>query len=763
MVLNNLAMLYKAQGDYVSARPLYERARDIWKATLGEGHLDYAMVLNNLAMLYKEQGDYASARPLLERARDIKKAAVGETHPEYATALNNLAMLYEDQGDYGSARPLYERARDIWKAAVGEGHPDYATALNNLAELYQDQGDYASARPLLERARDIWKATLGEGHPDYAEVLNNLASLYQLQGDYGSARPLYERARDIWKAALGEGHPDYARALNNLASLCLARGAPGEAAGPLADALRITRANLDRYAAALSSRQQLALLEHYRGSLDSYLSALEPGPGSDPAAYAAVAAWKGSLLAGQRRLARLRRAAATGGEAAEALRQWESLTARLARLALEPPPTSADPDAWRRQLAETSREQQEAEVRLNRLGLGQAKEPPAPGAQELAARLPAGAALVDVLQYIHFYPPAAGRGPLRMELCLVAFVLRGGRSPSVVRVELGPVGPVEGLVKDWRKTLNRRHPTLPEQGEKDPAVALRRRLLDPIEPYLEGVDTLLVSPDGPLCRLPLAALPGRDPAKYLVEERAVQVVPVPALLAAAGPREGALNRPSLLAVGEVDYDAEPGRAEAGPAGPAPAAAGPGPAVGPTGSSPSPSTRGEVVAVADSFRGNFRDADQPLVLRKGEPTEEEFRRAAPGRRFLHLATHGYFADPAIPSALTGDRRGSPGGFGPAPVASTRSAVPRRPGGTPSCSRGSPWPGPIRQAPASRGLGRRHPDRTGGGPAGPDGCGAGGAIGLRDGAGRVGRRRRPAWAAARLPGGRGPVGDRQPVGG
>ena len=337
-VLNNLAAVYEAKGNYASARPLYERVRDILKAALGDTHPDYAAALNNLASLYRDQGDYATARPLLERARDILKAALGDTHPIYATALNNLAMLYQDQGDYASARPLFERARDILKAAVGEDHPDYAAALNNLASLYRDQGDYATARPLLERARDILKAALGDTHPIYAIALNNLAMLYQDQGDYASARTLFERVRDILKRPWARTHPDYAAALNNLASLCLARGAPSEAAGPLADALRITRANLDRYAPALSSRQQLALMKHYRGSLDSYLSALEPGPGSDPAPYAAVAAWKGSLLAGQRRLARLRRAAATGGEAAEALRQWESLTARLARLCRSRPP-----------------------------------------------------------------------------------------------------------------------------------------------------------------------------------------------------------------------------------------------------------------------------------------------------------------------------------------------------------------------------------------------------------------------------------------
>ena len=274
--LNNLAALYKDQGDYASARPLYEHARDIWKAALGEAHPDYAMVLNNLAALYKDQGDYASARPLFERARDIRKAALGEDHPIYATSLNNLAALYKDQGDYASARPLYERARDIWKAAVGEDHPGYAMVLNNLAELYQGQGDYKSARPLYERARDIIKAALGEAHPEYALALNNLASLYQAQGDYASARPLFERARDIWKAALGDTHPDYALALNNLASLYQAQGDYASARPLFERARDIRKVRLGEahpdYALALSN---LAMLYEDQGDYASALPLYE--------------------------------------------------------------------------------------------------------------------------------------------------------------------------------------------------------------------------------------------------------------------------------------------------------------------------------------------------------------------------------------------------------------------------------------------------------------------------------------------------------
>jgi CHAT domain-containing protein len=46
---------------------------------------------------------------------------------------------------------------------------------------------------------------------------------------------------------------------------------------------------------------------------------------------------------------------------------------------------------------------------------------------------------------------------------------------------------------------------------------------------------------------------------------------------------------------------------------------------------------------------FEDA-RLQILRRGKATEAAFRRQAPKHRWLHLATHGFFAPPALRSAL-----------------------------------------------------------------------------------------------------------------
>ena len=69
--------------------------------------------LNNLAVLYKIQGRFADAEPLYKRALAIKEKAFGPDHPDVAISLSNLAELYRVQGRYADAAPLNQRALAI--------------------------------------------------------------------------------------------------------------------------------------------------------------------------------------------------------------------------------------------------------------------------------------------------------------------------------------------------------------------------------------------------------------------------------------------------------------------------------------------------------------------------------------------------------------------------------------------------------------------------------------------------------------------------
>jgi CHAT domain-containing protein/Flp pilus assembly protein TadD len=649
-----IADLLRSQRDYTAARPLYEQALAIRKAVLGERHPDYATSLNNLAMLLFAQGDYAGARPLLEQARAIWKEALGERHPDYASSLDGLALLLYEQGDYAGARPLYEQARAIRKEALGERHPDYASSLNGLAVVLEMQGDYTAARPLYEQALAIRKAVLGERHPDYASSLNNLAMLLESRGDYAAARPLFEQALAVYKEVLGERHPDYAMSLGNLAGLLHRQRDFAGSALLLKQALMIAQRNLDLAAAAQSERQQLAMARQLPRYLDGYLSLAPLARLSSEDAYRHVLAAKGSVFERQRRLRAQRRRLQVDpqSEAARRFAEYEQTVRQLATLALATPNLN-QAQAWRTKVAEFARRKDELEAELARLDAGfrasQAESRRTP--EQLRAALPRGTALVDWLAYTAFTPPAQGKGQLQREARLVAFVARPDR--PIARIDLGPIAPILQAIDQWRPLLIGGK-TAP--AASDPARALRRLLWEPVEPHLEGITSVLVSPDGPIGLVPLAALPGKEPDRYLIEERSIAVVPVPRMLGSTatlpapgqGTGPGQVEpAPSLLLAGDIDYGGDPGKGGL-------LAMTRSAAVGTRSDSFAdfprlPATAAEVASIADYFRKSIRGA-QPLRLDGARATEEALRREAPRHRFLHLATHGYFAPEELRSAL-----------------------------------------------------------------------------------------------------------------
>ena len=115
-------------------------------------------------LLYKSQGRYEAAEPLYQRALAIREKVLGPDHPSVATSLDNLALLYKSQGRYETAEPLYKRALAVFEKALGPDHPDVATSLENYAALLRKTGREDEAAELEARAKAI-RAKHAEENP----------------------------------------------------------------------------------------------------------------------------------------------------------------------------------------------------------------------------------------------------------------------------------------------------------------------------------------------------------------------------------------------------------------------------------------------------------------------------------------------------------------------------------------------------------------------------------------------------------------------
>ena len=80
---------------------------------MGAEHRDVANSLNNLAELYRAQGNYAQAEPLYQRALTIWEKALGPEHPQVATVLENYAALLHKLNRDAEAEKMEARAQAI--------------------------------------------------------------------------------------------------------------------------------------------------------------------------------------------------------------------------------------------------------------------------------------------------------------------------------------------------------------------------------------------------------------------------------------------------------------------------------------------------------------------------------------------------------------------------------------------------------------------------------------------------------------------------
>ena len=725
-------------------------------------HPDYAVSLNNLAWLYACQGDYARAEPLYRQSLEISKKALGENHPDYAASLNNLAELYCSQGDYAQAGPLCLKSLAIKKQALGENHPEYAVCLGNLAQFYCEQGAYCQAEPLQRQALEIAKKALGEDHPEYARSLRNLAGIYYAQRDFARAEPLGRQALEITKAALGENHPEYADGLNNLAVLYEAQGDYARAEPLLRQAVVIRRRQLESTAVVQSERQQLAMLQSVRSSLDHYLSLTagqdQPSPQPSPilscatggrgellsaSAYQQMLAWKGIVFRRQR----LACAGVQTPELAALFRQLQQVAGQLAQQAWATPDPKHSAH-WRENIERLSTEKDRLEAELSAHSAAYRQAQKQITLEELQQALPNDAVLVDFLQNDHVALTAtrAGTEKTRQQR-LIAFVVR--HEGPVLRINLGPARPLNDAIDTWRESFGI-SPASAAAGK-----LLREKLWDPIDAHIQDARIVLVSPDGPLNRLPLAALPGKKPDTFLLEERAIALVPVAQMIPEIVQAKASRPLPgNLLLVGNINYDAQPGPAEVAQAdGPASTRSLP---AGSMHFQPLQGTRDEVAAIEKLYRHELGTRGI-RSLQESQATKATVLAEAGKYRYLHLATHGFFIEEKLPVPVALAQRGAErfrrkahgtAGRGDAPRTAFRPGPGRRQSHGPDRYRR-----PCRQP--GRGHGRRDCR------AEPRRRAACHALGLRDGTGQILGGRRFIGASAGLPVGRGPERGGQPV--
>jgi len=496
--------------------------------------------------------------------------------------------------------------------------------LDAEAERLYKAGKYAEATAIAERSLAWKEVNLGPEHPDTAQSLNNLALLYGSQGLYAKAEPFFKRALAINEKALGPEYIFIAHGLNSSALLYNNQSNHTKADHFALRGLTFQFILIQREAPYLPVNERQSFLNSYGNAYERAFSSAQRGSSGANLALFSRLNRQGLLQEIEQRQAQL---ASLPGPQQTLATELRAVTQQMASMALPP-----------EQRQQLKGQQEELEKQLYRL-LPQL-QPRVVEVQQVAAALPAGSALIEFQRYRPFdgtkpeNPDDQRWGQARY----LALVLKP--DGAITSIDLGLAKPIDTLIQAALAGSVR---LLTESLELWAKVG--RAVLNPLIPATRGANTLFISPDGELNRVPFAALPAPGSSQLLSEALQLRLLTTGRELLDLQ-NTSTVKTSQALVVANPAFDRKPVSVQS-------------PSLsisnqqrsGDLGSrrwSPLPGTATEGVAIALLTGGR---------LLAGEQAQSATIQQQQAPRLLHLATHAYF-QPDLPATKRSNNKPGP---------------------------------------------------------------------------------------------------------
>jgi Tetratricopeptide repeat len=116
--------------------------------------LKVAWLLNHAALYLHIREEPASARPLFERAWELRRSTLGDDHPDTLESAGRLSFNLRELGRYEGARQLGEDTLARMRRVLGEGHTHTLRAAHNLAAALANR-ESARSDPLDGRVNQV--------------------------------------------------------------------------------------------------------------------------------------------------------------------------------------------------------------------------------------------------------------------------------------------------------------------------------------------------------------------------------------------------------------------------------------------------------------------------------------------------------------------------------------------------------------------------------------------------------------------------------
>ncbi len=252
-----LANLYQFKSQYELSKEAFEKAKSIWESNGLTAHPGYALLLNDYSLLYLVKNQLTTYETMLDKAAAITRGACPKPsneayhtgarailryllgdyeqaeiqfqyvakqfqqlgqNKEVANAFNWLGKTSFQMDSLDQAADYFEQALEKVNLVFGKGHKGFTKAiiLDGLAQVNDLAGNYELADSLYHLEQQMLEEIMGKENVHYSAAINNQAYFYEAYEQYGQAADLYQQSLEIIDQIYGNRHPDYLTTLYNI-------------------------------------------------------------------------------------------------------------------------------------------------------------------------------------------------------------------------------------------------------------------------------------------------------------------------------------------------------------------------------------------------------------------------------------------------------------------------------------------------------------------------------------------------------------------
>ncbi|MCL2651271.1 MAG: tetratricopeptide repeat protein, partial [Candidatus Azobacteroides sp.] len=222
-IISNLGTMYFYTGNYPKAEETFIETKNIQEQVIGTNHPDYARTLGNLGTVYMEIENFQLAEKYLLKSKEIY-GSTNNKAPQISMLLNSIGMLYYKMGNTELAADYFFKSQNVMLDLSGKDSPDYGLTLLNLSGIFNQWGKDTVAVNLAKTAATIFYENFGGEHPNYILALNTIGLIRIDQGIYDKAEMALLTSDSLYVKVFGKNYPDRIFPLNNLSYLYAMQG-----------------------------------------------------------------------------------------------------------------------------------------------------------------------------------------------------------------------------------------------------------------------------------------------------------------------------------------------------------------------------------------------------------------------------------------------------------------------------------------------------------------------------------------------------------